>query len=742
MEIDFLRHYGLDKAITDLLRDNYGTDLLPVQETAFVEKNLFDGTNMVVSAPTSSGKTLIGEVAALHHIAHDRRALILVPTKALADEKYEHFSNLYQKTLGIRVVVSSRDHREDDEAIGKGKYQIAVVVFEKLLGLLAQYPALLESVGVAVVDELQTIFDPERGARIEQLLTHLRRNESVQLVGLSAVLDGARLATWLNAKLVEETQRPVELRQGVLCRGRFHYREYNSGEEGVEELFPSDSDNEGESLLEAAAFFAEQGEQTLIFVPQRYMCFQFAELLAQRVSLAPASEALEALDALEPNSVGLKLRDFLQKGVAIHNSDLTWMQRELVERALQSGEVRIVVATSTLSEGVNLPVVNTLLCRQSYQTTVASKLRGQPPQLGRLSREDFQSMTGRSGRMGKCPFGRGMIAVGFEGEIRGVLARYLRDPWTKPQPVLGQVSLETTALGLLANRSAASKDDLIRFASSSLSGYEMGTEWAEEGMANAIKTLTLSGLCIENNCRLTCSATGTLIAQSGLDPMTGLWLLDWLDAEPECGYEETHLLLLASLCPCDNRTYFPFTEREWKGHFFTRRLWERLDQEGERSHKLLGSLLGGDETLPVFDTARGIKRTCFLIDWCSDMPTEDIERCYGVMEGMAQRIGEECCWLLQGLADLARLKNADSRIVLTASELTLRSRIGLPAAWKEFGKLNVAGWSRDLVRRLVNQGISTLDELRDMPPEQVQEWLPESVFRRIHDHFRRHLPLT
>jgi len=736
VEIDFLRHYGLDKTVTDLLRDHYGADLLPVQETAFVENNLFDGTNMVVSAPTSSGKTLIGEVAALHHIEHDRRALVLVPTKALAYEKYEHFQRLYQQPLGIRVVLSSRDHRERDEDIGTGKYQIAVVVFEKLLGLLARYPALLESVGVAVVDELQTIFDPERGARIEQLVTHLKRAKSVQLVGLSAVLDGARLAEWLSAKLVEETQRPVELRQGVLCRGRFYYREYNSGEEGVEELFSSDSDNEAESLLEAAMHLAERGEQTLIFVPQRHLCILWADLLAQQVSLPAASEALQQLQTLETNSVGSRLQDFLHKGIAIHNSDLTWMQRELVEKALQCGEVRIAVATSTLSEGVNLPVVNTLLCRQSYQTTVPSMLRGQPPQLGRLTREQFQNMTGRSGRMGRCLFGRGMIAVGFEGEVRGVLARYLRDPWARPQPILSQVSLESTALGLLATRVASSKEELVGFIANTLSGHETGADWAESGMNSSVSTLMRSGLCIEAQNRLTCSATGMLIAQSGLEPVTGLWFLDWLDNEPETGYEETDLLMLAALCPLDNRAFFPFTEREWKGHFFVRRLWERLDQEGERSHGLLESLLGGEETLPTFDTARSIKRAAFLIDWCSDQATEDIEHRYGVMEGMAQRIGEECSWLLQGLADLARLKSATDQTIRAAAELVLRSKLGLSKEWKDFGKLNATGLSRDMVRRLVSEGLTHPSELRTIPAEQMAQWIPASVVSRIQDYLR------
>jgi len=49
----------------------------------------------------------------------------------------------------------------------------------------------------------------------------------------------------------------------------------------------------------------------------------------------------------------------------------------------------------------------------------------------------------------------------------------------------------------------------------------------------------------------------------------GLWFLDWLNCEPETGYDESALLLLVALCPDASRAYFPFTEREWKNHYYT-----------------------------------------------------------------------------------------------------------------------------------------------------------------------------
>jgi len=112
-----------------------------------------------------------------------------------------------------------------------------VIVYEKLQALLVKNPELISEVGLILVDELQYISEEERGATLEMLLTKiLLAQASPQLVGLSAVLGKCEnLAGWLNAKMLIEEKRPVELRKGVFFDGVFHYQEFNSGQEGKEE---------------------------------------------------------------------------------------------------------------------------------------------------------------------------------------------------------------------------------------------------------------------------------------------------------------------------------------------------------------------------------------------------------------------------------------------------------------------------------------------------------------------------
>jgi helicase len=128
------------------------------------EFGLFGTGNLIVFSPTSSGKTFVGEMAAVKAARENTKVFYLVPQKALAEEKFQEFRQRYGK-LGIKVVVSSRDHREYDEDIERRDFQIAVVVFEKMQALLVSRPQLMEVVGLVVVDELQLITDEVRRQR-------------------------------------------------------------------------------------------------------------------------------------------------------------------------------------------------------------------------------------------------------------------------------------------------------------------------------------------------------------------------------------------------------------------------------------------------------------------------------------------------------------------------------------------------------------------------------------------------
>ena len=83
---DILRAYGIGDDITDIWKKSYGESLLPIQEKAIVKHNVLGGRNLIIFAPTSSGKTLVGEIVSVHYAMAKKRALYLVPMKALAEE--------------------------------------------------------------------------------------------------------------------------------------------------------------------------------------------------------------------------------------------------------------------------------------------------------------------------------------------------------------------------------------------------------------------------------------------------------------------------------------------------------------------------------------------------------------------------------------------------------------------------------------------------------------------------------
>ena len=192
MKTASLEAFGIDERIIDLWQRAGYTVLLPIQELAVRKGGVLSGRNVLVFSPTSSGKTFVGEMAAVKTALQNRRVAYLVPQKALAEEKYNEFHSKY-RPFGIRTVISTRDRKEFDDDIGQGNFHIAVVVFEKMQSLLLTCPGLLRSVGLVVVDELQMIGDKTRGAGLEILLTKMKLAEgNPQIIGLSAVLR----ATW------------------------------------------------------------------------------------------------------------------------------------------------------------------------------------------------------------------------------------------------------------------------------------------------------------------------------------------------------------------------------------------------------------------------------------------------------------------------------------------------------------------------------------------------------------------
>lgn len=199
------------------------TELRPAQKKA-IDAELLKRKNLLVVTPTSSGKTLIAELAALNSILnHVGKAIYIAPLKSLASEKFKDFRKHYGNK--IKVGLSIGDVDAVDPYLSE--QDLIISTSEKLDSLIRHKVDWLKDVAVIIVDEIHLLNDPERGPTLEILITILKEIlKNVQIIALSATIGNAKeLAKWLNAELVVDGWRPVKLYQGTYLNGKIELKE-------------------------------------------------------------------------------------------------------------------------------------------------------------------------------------------------------------------------------------------------------------------------------------------------------------------------------------------------------------------------------------------------------------------------------------------------------------------------------------------------------------------------------------
>ncbi len=217
-----LEQLPIQEAIVNALAAKNITALNPVQKKA-VEAGLFEH-NIVVCAPTASGKTLIATLAISHHLLHQKGKIIyLVPLRALAAEKFREYKGLFQETAH-RVAVATGDIDSPSEYLAEN--DIIILTVEKANSLIRHRASWLKRVSCVVIDEAHLLNDTERGPTLEIVLTALKTAIHPHLIALSATIGNPKeLAHWLDAKLVMDTWRPVELKKGIYYSGKMEFYE-------------------------------------------------------------------------------------------------------------------------------------------------------------------------------------------------------------------------------------------------------------------------------------------------------------------------------------------------------------------------------------------------------------------------------------------------------------------------------------------------------------------------------------
>jgi helicase len=732
MKMNELIRYEIPPEILALWRERESERLLPLQELAVKRHDLFGGGNLLIQAPTSSGKTFIGEMAVLHTALRRKKVVYLVPLKALAEEKYLDFEKKYA-SYGLKVIISTRDHREFDRDFEEGDFSIAVVVYEKLAQLLVRRPERIAEIELAIADELELLSDPERGSVVEILLTRILRSKC-RLIGLSAVIGEAeKLAAWMQAELVYYERRPVELRYGVIFDGTFKYRTYNEFGEGEEAMCEWAGDSAWEILSHNVAMLSERGETCLIFVKAKHESRRAAEILAERLNLPAANEALEALGDVEATRSRDSLMRTLTHGVAFHNADLSPEERVIAERAFRAGEARVMVSTGTLAVGMNLPAKNVFLSADRWRYDDRAGMPWKTP----ILRSEYENMSGRAGRYGAGhEFGRAMLIAATPFDQETLWRRYVDGEREGIEPQLGREALENHVLRLVSSRCCRDLATLQDFLEATLTGqWQWLSTYTRDEVAFRIRAavnrcIDTGVLASDGENGLEATPFGHAVASKGIRIDTARDLEHWI-AESEQREWSPIDLLFAAASTLDGRAL---------NVMLSTKEYERADYPAQLKVRTRHEELAADVPLnrirncalqPFFEDVRAIKTALFLEEWINHASVRHLEEHYNTMAGQILSAAEQISWVVDAAAAIATALGAASDFVDRIRELAERTTRGLQAEMLPLGRLRAPALGRTALLGLHEHACYTAEAIVQAPVGVLRQWMPNGAARSL-----------
>ena len=376
--------------------------------------------NIVVGAPTASGKTALAELAICQTLERGGTSLFLAPLRALTNEKESEWERFERLGYSVYVVTGERDlnPRRAERA------DILVMTPEKADSATRKHETprygFIADIDCCVIDEVHLLDSEKRGAVLEVTISRLRRLCAPRVVALSATMPNVEdIADWLDAPAENtfqfgEEYRPVPLESTV--------ETYAHGENPF-----ADKYRRLYRAIDLAQPHVEADGQALVFVASRQDTVRAAEkareVVEERgIETGTRGEYDRHLDAQTIQNE--TLQQSVVDGVGFHHAGLAREDKNAVEDWFKQGAIQLLFSTSTLAWGVNLPA----RCVVLRDTKLHDPLEGEVD----MSPLDVLQMLGRAGRPGYDDAGyahvvcdgadaakyRGLLAEGKEIESR------------------------------------------------------------------------------------------------------------------------------------------------------------------------------------------------------------------------------------------------------------------------------------------------------------------------------------
>jgi superfamily II RNA helicase len=354
-------------AFADWAKDR-GLTLYPHQEEALIEVVM--GSNVILSTPTGSGKSLVATGAHFTALANGQRSFYTAPIKALVSEKFFALCEVFGPA---KVGMMTGD------ASVNAKAPIICCTAEVLASIALRDGADAD-VGQVIMDEFHYYSDPDRGWAWQVPLIELPK---VQFILMSATLgdvarfqeDLTRRTGWPTA-VVKNAERPVPL------------------------VFSFSLEPLHETLQELLT--TNQAPVYVVHFTQAAALEQAQALMSTNMCTRQEKDAIaEMIGSFRfASGFGKTLSRLVRHGIGVHHAGMLPKYRRLVETLAQAGMLKVICGTDTLGVGINVPI-------RTVVFTALSKYDGKKTRL--LQAREFHQIAGRAGRAGFDTAGRVVV---------------------------------------------------------------------------------------------------------------------------------------------------------------------------------------------------------------------------------------------------------------------------------------------------------------------------------------------
>ena len=374
----------------------FNLDKFQIQAIDSINKDF----NVLVVAPTGSGKTYIAEKAIEKYTKQNQNVIYTTPIKALSNQKYNDFTNL---NIDTGLLTGDRSIKPDSELI--------VATTEILRNMIYSNDERLKQIGLIVLDEVHYLSDSERGTTWEEIIIHAPKN--IKFLFLSATIrNKEEFHNWIvslrgKTALVYSNIRPVPLeislvglnphndqlkiiksskdkRNNKIFKFEKQYRKYKRPHLG----FQLDYLDNKQLTPSIFFYFSRDRVET-----------KARQATTNRKKLKEAEEVrklfnnvFDSLDSVEYELLNLdELLWMWVRGVGYHHAGLAPIVKEFIEYLFLNRFIKYLFATETLSLGLNLPAKSIVIDRLYKFDGVKTRL---------INQSEFLQLTGRAGRRG------------------------------------------------------------------------------------------------------------------------------------------------------------------------------------------------------------------------------------------------------------------------------------------------------------------------------------------------------